>query len=99
MSSDDMDDFVPIGMSHAEFSIGCEFLTATGCWRCSDVGTRTIVAIKLDLDHDPSWYSVPPYAVAEHVFDEYDLDGCSPAPVEREYNDTGRERLVTLSRG
>jgi hypothetical protein len=24
----------------------------------------------------------PPYAVAESVFDEYDLEGCSPKPEE-----------------
>ena len=32
------------------------------------------MAIKLDKD-DPSWYSGPPYAVPEFVFDEYDLEG------------------------
>ncbi len=34
-------------MNHKEFSIGLEFYTATGKWRCTDVGTRTIVAIHL----------------------------------------------------
>jgi hypothetical protein len=36
-------------MEHSEFRIGCEFRTPTGRWRCTDVGTRTIVAIRIDL--------------------------------------------------
>ena len=50
-------------MKHSDFSVGCEFATATGSWRCTDVGTRTVIAIRLDLDDDPSWYNGPPYAV------------------------------------
>lgn len=65
-------------MEHSQFSIGTEFTTATGRWRCTDIGTRTIIAIKLDRPDDPSWYNGPPYAVAESVFDEYDLEGCEP---------------------
>lgn len=34
-------------MRHEDFSIGTEFLTDTGRWRCTDVGTRTIAAIKI----------------------------------------------------
>lgn len=26
---------------------------------------------------DPSWFAGPPYAVAEHVFDENDMKGCT----------------------
>ncbi|WP_245421777.1 hypothetical protein [Rhodoplanes serenus] len=88
-----------VGMALSDFSIGCEFLTATGRWRCTDIGTRTVTAIRLDLDHDPSWYEGPPYAVPEHVFDEYDLEGCAPAPDGAHYDDSGRERLVNLPRG
>jgi hypothetical protein len=57
-------------MKHSDFKTGTEFLTETGRWRCTDVGARTIAAIKLDLDHDPRWYNGPPHAVVEHVFDE-----------------------------
>lgn len=64
-------------MRHQEFSIGTEFTTATGRWRCTDVGTRTIVAIPLD-GRDASWTAGPPYAVQETVFDEYDFPGCDP---------------------
>ena len=62
-------------MKHSDFSIGLEFYTKTGKWRCTDIGTRVIVAIKLEnLEHD--WFSGPPYAVKETVFDEYDMGGC-----------------------
>jgi len=92
------DDFVPSGMRHSGFSIGCEFLTAAGRWRCTDVGTRTIAAIRLNLDHDPNWYNGPPYAVVEHVFDEDSIEGCSPAPKHPTYDDSGRQHIVTSVR-
>ena len=68
-------------MTKADFHIGLEFYTGSGKWRCTDIGTRVIAAIKLDKD-DASWYNGPPYAVAEFVFDEYDQDGCSLDPAE-----------------
>jgi len=63
-------------MRHSDFHIGLEFYSATGRWRCTDVATRVVVAIKLDAS-DSSWYNGPPYAVSESVFDEYDMEGCS----------------------
>jgi hypothetical protein len=54
-----------------------EFFSDGGHWRCTDVGTRTVIAIKLDAP-DESWYHGPPYAVAEHVMDEFDLETCYP---------------------
>lgn len=46
--------------------------------RCTDIGTRTIIAIK--IENEPDWYyEGPPYGVVETVFDEFDIDGCSPA--------------------
>src|SRR3989442_1582076 len=35
-------------MNHSDFSIGLEFYTGSGKWRCTDVGTRVIVAISLE---------------------------------------------------
>ena len=64
-------------MQHSDFNIGLEFHTGAGRWRCTDVGSRVIVAIRLDAP-DASWYNGPPYAVAETVLDENDLEGCSP---------------------
>ena len=92
------DGFVPKGMKHSDFKIGREFMTATGRWRCTDVGKRTIAAIKLDLDHDPRWYNGPTYAVAEDVFDEDSIEGCSPAPKARVYDDSGRSRIKVVRR-
>lgn len=57
----------------ADFKIGTEFTTAAGRWRCTDVGSRVVVAIKLDHPEDESWYNGPPYAIVENVFNEYDL--------------------------
>lgn len=64
-------------MTKDEFKIGEEFLCGGKVWRCTDIGTRVIVAIALDHDDDPSWYNGPPYAVLESVFDEYDQEGCT----------------------
>ncbi len=91
-------------MKHSMFSIGCHFYTHTGKWRCTDVGARTIVAIRIDSGNivstddkgetttrkthydgdDFSWLSGPPYAVAEQVFDEYDIEGCSFVDIREE---------------
>jgi hypothetical protein len=65
------------GMEHANFQIGMEFLTATGRWRVTDIGTRTVIAIKLDQT-DPRNYNGPPYSIVERVFDEYAFGGCKP---------------------
>lgn len=84
-------------MQHEDFSKGLEFHTAAGKWRCTDIGTRVIVAIRIGQvtackhDHqnqtnteivtdDESWFDGPQYAVTEHVFDEFDLGGCSLDP-------------------
>jgi len=87
-----------VDVRHSDFRIGIEFLTATGRWRCTDVGARTIAAIRLDLDHDPEWYNGPPYAVVEHVFDEDGIEDCEPAPQQRIFDDSGKARLVTVAR-
>jgi len=80
-------------MKHGDFSIGREFLTPAGRWRCTDVGKRVITAIKLDKDHDPTWYKGPPYALVESAFDEYDFEGCEAAPKRRTFDDSGRKDL------
>jgi len=85
-------------MKHSNFKIGTEFMTAAGRWRCTDVGTRTIVAIRLDLDHDTWWYSGPPYPVVETVFDEDGIMGCDPARRPHKFDDSGKARLVIRPR-
>lgn len=64
-------------MKHDDAQIGLEFLMGGARWRCTDVGTRTICAIKLDA-RSPDWLHGPPYAVPEHCIDEYDLEACQP---------------------
>jgi hypothetical protein len=67
----------PPGMKPSDFKIGLEFWMSGSRWRCTDVGSRVVVAIKLDQYDDPSWYYGPPYKVGEHSLDEYDLMACS----------------------
>jgi hypothetical protein len=53
------------------FPIGAHFVIEGrdhAVWRVTDVGTRVIVAIP----HRCGWMEGPPYALAEHVFDEDD---------------------------
>ncbi len=64
-------------MKFDEFNIGTEFKCGDCIWRCTDKGTRTIVAICLsDYVDDLSWFNGPPYAVGEEVFDEDDFEIC-----------------------
>ncbi len=58
-------------LEHGNFHIGMEFWTEAGRWRCTDVGARTICAIK--LEGDPRDWDGPPYMVVESVFDENDF--------------------------
>ena len=66
-------------MEHGDFKIGMTFSSPTSMWFCTDVGTRTIAAIK-DRQESPdkSWMNGPPYAVQEAVFDENDFPACYP---------------------
>ena len=52
------------GMTKEMFEIGLHFWTATGEWVCTDIGTRVIIAKRLNSD-------------CEIVFDEYDFGGCN----------------------
>jgi len=75
-------------MQHDEFQIGTIFFTTAAKWRCTDVGTRTIAAIRLapvelnigtltEQEADAAgWFEGPPFALADFVFDEYDMEGC-----------------------
>jgi len=58
MSDDDFE----VGLPLSAFSIGMEFYTPTGKWRCTDVGSRVAVAIKLDQE-DPRNYNGPPFSI------------------------------------
>jgi len=68
-------------MKHSEFEKDMEFWMSGAKWRVTDIGMRTIIAIKLDKD-DPSWYNGPPYAVCEYPLDENDLPACSTSEAQ-----------------
>jgi hypothetical protein len=72
-------------MDKKEFLIGQEFYTNSGLWRCTDIGTRVIVAIHLNQD-DVRNYNGPPFSIPEHVFDECDIEGCSLDAADFEEN-------------
>ena len=80
-------------MVSRDFKIGMEFFCGlnTNKFRCTDVGFRTIAAIKLDQE-DESNYNGPPYSVLESVFDENDLMGCYLEDSENYILDQERER-------
>lgn len=77
-------------MKQDEFKLGTEFYTASGKWRCTDVGTRVIAAIHLNQE-DSRNYSGPPYSIPEHVFDEHAMEECSLDPIKPE---DGNERII-----
>lgn len=64
-------------MQLKDFKIGLLFRMSERVWKCTDVGTRVVVAIQIEERSDTSWYKGPPYAVCEHVIDENDLPACS----------------------
>jgi antitoxin ParD1/3/4 len=81
-----------------DFRIGGVFRCDDRRWRCTDIGTRVIAAIRLDTlevatfppgagrtlneaEADAEgWFSGPPHAVAESVFDEDAMQGCTWEP-------------------
>lgn len=63
-------------MKHADFRIGVEFLARAGhLWRCTDVGRRTIVAVRL-TGRSEALLDGPPYMAEEVVFDEHEIQHC-----------------------
>ena len=60
-------------MRVADFHIGLEFICGPFWWRCTDIGTRTVAAVRL-VEDDPRWYEGPPYMVEEVVLDETELE-------------------------
>lgn len=81
-------------MKHEEFKIGEGFAIDGRAFVCTDIGTRTIVAIPTrakvggagesnELSEAETlkdgWLNGPPYAVQEIVIDENDMPACEPA--------------------
>jgi hypothetical protein len=64
-------------MKHSDFELNMEFRCGGSDWKVTDIGTRTIIAIKLTgTINDLTWLAGPPYALEEVVFDENDFAGC-----------------------
>lgn len=61
-------------------SIGVHFQIGDREFRVTDIGTRTIVAVRITKkeEADPSWLNGPPYAISELVFDEDDFEAIEP---------------------
>ncbi|WOF82078.1 hypothetical protein P5704_025100 (plasmid) [Pseudomonas sp. FeN3W] len=65
-------------MKIVDFHIGLNFQSHGGLrYRCTDVGSRTIAAIRLDVD-DEIWIQGPPYLQSEILMDEAALVACYP---------------------
>jgi len=84
-------------VQHSQFHGGLEFWCGARRFRCTDIGSRVVIAIRVDgadiamaengrtetrclsgaEAQAQGWFSGPPYAVAECVFDENDLEACS----------------------
>jgi hypothetical protein len=63
-------------MKLSDFHIGLEFFAGAGFrWRCTDTGSRTVLAIRL-TGRTPEWLAGPPYIVDEVVFDEHAIKRC-----------------------
>jgi len=67
-------DWMPDGANHSDFKIGTIFRAGGGRFLCTDVGQRTIVAIRY-TPRNPDNMNGPPYFLVESVFDEYDIEG------------------------
>ncbi|GGC71507.1 hypothetical protein GCM10011504_56480 [Siccirubricoccus deserti] len=81
-------------MKRSEFAIGRVFTTGQGLWRCTDVGTRTVIAIRTDSADvvsilggreapsivAPSWFDGPPYALAGTMLDKCDFPALQQVP-------------------
>jgi len=61
-------------MDMVDFKIGGYFYTATGRWKVVDIGTKVVVAFRVDNIDDPDKYD---WDFQNHVvFCPFDLGGC-----------------------
>lgn len=73
-------DFAKAELDHKDFFVGREFWTEAGHWCCTDVGARTICAIRID-ELSVDWRNGPPFACVETVFDENDFGALYASPI------------------
>jgi hypothetical protein len=65
------------GMRLSDFRVGMEFWMSGTRWRCTDIGTRLVIAIQLVYDDDPFWYKGPPYAIPQSTIEPHGFPDCS----------------------
>jgi hypothetical protein len=63
-------------LKHSEFKVGNIFAYHDDEWRITDVGARTVVAIKLSYEKRNEQLDGPPYQGTEVVFSERQLAEC-----------------------
>jgi hypothetical protein len=64
-------------MNHSEFKIGENFFAQAGFeWQCTDIGTRTILAVLVNPEPFHEFIKGPPYISNEKVFDENEIKNC-----------------------
>jgi hypothetical protein len=79
-------------MEHSDFRVGLEFWCGGNRWRCTDIGSRVIVAISLEphevADYVPSSDRVSQGKLTRYVTDDPSwLDGPPYAVVERVFDE------------
>lgn len=75
-------------MKISDFKIGEDFYTSVAKWRCTDIGSFSITAIRWpDPQHEPHeyehahlWLAGPPYVLPQEVFDEKKMEGAYRSP-------------------
>ena len=77
-----------------DFKKGRAFYMPSGRWRCTDVGSRAVVAIHLNQSDERN-YNGPPYSILEHALDEDDQDG-SVATLEEAIEEWGDDFVTAL---
>lgn len=68
-------------MKHSDFKIGEYFYTLTGKWKCTDIGTRVIIAYQIETINGRGKVND-----TEFIFDEYDFPACYVSLSELESN-------------
>ena len=71
-------EWVGSGMRHGDFHVGLQFRHGDSRWRVTDVGSRTVIAVRAD-EAGVAVNDGPPYTVPD-VFDEGKFGGCTPEP-------------------
>jgi hypothetical protein len=75
-------------MKHNDFKIDCQFTTATGTWKCTDVGTRTIIAVSLALGgHKVINFNPETNEVTEHWVNDDWFNGPPYAVMEHVFDE------------